>query len=63
MSSLLGLFKDKKKPSLMTTLQRIDTVKDENIDVQDIYQKIDNKNYLEQYDEYYISNIEVKFQE
>ena len=63
MSSLLGLFKDRKKPSLMPTLKRIDTVKAGNIDVEDIYLKIDDKNYLEQYDEYYISNIEVKFQE
>ena len=63
MSSLFGFLKDKKKTSLMPALKRIDTVKNGNFDVEDIYLKIDDKNYLEQYDEYYISNIEVKFKE
>ena len=62
MSLLFGFLKDKKK-NLMPTLKRMDTVKTGNIDAEDIYLKIDEKNYLEQYDDYYISNIEVKFQE
>ena len=56
--------KSKKKANLIPNLKRIDTVKTgkDNIE-EDNYLIIDEKNNLEQIDEYYTSNIELKFKE
>ena len=56
--------KSKKKANLIPKLKRIDTVKNGNENIEDnIYLKIDEKNNIEEIDDYYISNIELKFKE